>query len=298
MYFTLFSNGKINLYLRVLYKREDHYHEIESIFAPLPIFDIITIKIKNFSDYAIQVEDCPIKTTNRIHINNKSLFEEVSERGDLTKNLIYQLLQILLEKNIKIPKMEIYLEKYIPPGSGVGGGSSNAGTILRFLTQQKIIDFSTALRIAEKIGSDVPFFLYNTISYVYGKGEKIKPLPFFFKYKFYGIICLNSFSISTKEAYQRLKRNHIKKPHIKLELLKNNYEQYAINEFEEVVYQMEPRLNEIKNLLLKTNPKKVLLTGSGSSIFSLYDNEKKMIESYELLKKMEGQTLEFRTFII
>lgn len=158
MDFILFSNGKINLHLRVLYKREDHYHEIESIFAPLPIYDIITIHIKNFSDFATHIEECSIKTSNQIPLKNKCLFEEVTERRDIKKNLIYRLLVTLLKRKIKIPKMQIYLEKYIPPGTGVGGGSSNVGAILKFLILQNILDFPTGLSIAETLGSDVPFF--------------------------------------------------------------------------------------------------------------------------------------------
>ncbi|MFN3604202.1 MAG: 4-(cytidine 5'-diphospho)-2-C-methyl-D-erythritol kinase [Leptonema sp. (in: bacteria)] len=299
MYFTLFSNAKINLYLRVLYKRKDNYHQIESIFAPIPIYDIVIIKIENFQNFAQSIDDFTIKTKNVIRLKNKNSFEEVSERGDIKKNLIYQLLENLLNRRIQIPKMEIFLEKHIPPGSGVGGASSNAGFLLRFLIKQKFIDFSLGLHIANSIGSDVPFFLYNTLCYVTGRGEEITPLKNFLKERLYGILCLNSYSISTKEAYQKLGKSY--KSHnskTNLKLLKKNFLKNMINDFEEVAFQLEPNLKKIQEMFMHTNPKKVLLTGSGSGIFSLYENQQKMLEAYPKLKILEDTNFEFYPFVV
>lgn len=299
MNFVLFSNGKINLYLRVLYKRKDQYHEIESIFVPIPIFDLITLKILNFSDYASSIEDFSFQTINKINLSNAELFEEVTEKRNIKKNLIYQVFDQLLKYKIKIPKLEIYLEKHIPAGSGIGSGSSNAGTLLRFMIKQKWIDFSTGMQIAESLGSDIPFFLYNRISYVSGKGEKILPLKKSFKQRLYCILCLNSYSISTKEAYQKLNRDYIPvASKFDLKLFRKNPFNFLINDFEEVAYEIQPKLKEIKELFLQTQCEKVLLTGSGSGIFAVYENHKKMIEAYNVLKKMENREQNFYSFVL
>lgn len=299
MNFVLFSNGKINLYLKVLYKRKDQYHEIESIFVPIPIFDRITIKISNFSDYAKSMEDFSFQTINNIYLSNRELFEEVTERKNIEKNLVYQVLNKLVSKQIKIPKLQVVLEKNIPPGSGIGSGSSNAGSLLRFMIKQKWIDFSTGLEIAKSLGSDIPFFLYNTISYVRGKGEKIQPLLKGLKQKLYLILCLNSYSISTKEAYQKLNRDYIPvASKFDLKLFRKNPLNFLINDFEEVAYEIQPKLKEIKKLFLQTQCQKVLLTGSGSGIFAVYENQKKMIEAYNILKNMETKEQIFFSFVI
>ncbi|GIX40403.1 MAG: 4-diphosphocytidyl-2-C-methyl-D-erythritol kinase [Leptospiraceae bacterium] len=318
MQYRLKSNVKINLHLDVLYKyceiknnKISYFHKIQSIFFPITCSDVIYINKKN--GIAKKIDQITIRTINSIPLDNRNLFEEVSERGCLKNNLVYKLLEEVL-KNIDLPQLEILIIKRIPPGSGVGGGSSNAGTILRFLIEQNFISFDDANSIANDLGSDILFFLYNKPSIVLGRGEIIHTINKedleIFK-NIYGIINFNNKGISTKIAYESLKKP-LQEDYIKiydthketgkqffhkffpandiksfLEKCKNDFEIYAFG-FKELL--------EIKKLLEITNPLKVMLTGSGSGIYSLYENKKKMLEALSYLKKFENSQRVFRPF--
>ncbi len=315
MHFKFRSNAKINLFLKVLYKRDDGYHQIESIFLPISIADTIYIKIEQ--GIARNIDDILFTTINYIPLENRNLFEEVTERGNIKNNLVYKLFEKLFQLNLQLPVLNIQLIKRIPPGSGVGGGSSNVATILRFLIQQNYLSFNDAIKIAESIGSDVPFFIYNVPCFVTGRGEIIKPIDKKNLYNLeniYGIINFNQKSVSTKKAYNELKKP-LQEEYVKihghnvssgkaffdksfLEVGFDEFLQQCKNDFEFVILEKEPDLLKIKDLMLKTNPIKVLMTGSGSAIFSLYRTKEKMIEVLKHLKKLEIKQSLFRPFKI
>lgn len=314
MYYKLRSNAKINLHLKVLYKRKDGYHQIESLIFPISYSDNIIVTEKN--KIAKSIEDIKISSFNYIGIESRELFESVSERGNIKNNLVYKLFEKIFEYKIEIPQYKVIIYKKIPPGSGVGGGSSNVGTLLRFLISQKILSQNIALKIAESLGSDIPFFIYNHPCYVSGRGEVIELIPEgysnFFK-NLYGIILFNAIGISTKFAYEALKkplqeeykkiygnlRIHQGREFIEKFLPRETLKGFlknCKNDFEVVIFDLYKDLLDEKNLMEKTNPLKVMLTGSGSAIFSLYDDKYKMLEAYKYLKKFENTKRIFKPF--
>ncbi len=315
MHYKFRSNAKINLFLKILYKRNDGYHQIESIFLPISIADTIYIGIEQGT--ARNIEDIKFESINYIPLENRHLFEEVSERGNTKNNLVYKLFEKLFQLNIKLPVLKIKILKKIPPGSGVGGGSSNVATILRFLIQQNRLSFNDALKIAESIGSDIPFFIYNVPCFVTGRGEIVKPIDKKNLYNLeniYGIINFNQKSVSTKEAYKELKKP-LQEEYCKiyghntnsgkaffdksfLEMGFDDFLHRCENDFERIILEKEPELLKIKDLMLKTEPIKVLMTGSGSAIFSLYNTKEKMLEALKHLKKIDNKQSIFKPFKI
>lgn len=315
MHFKFRSNAKINLFLKVLYKRNDGYHQIESIFLPISIADTIYIKMEQ--GIAHGIEDIKFESINSIPLKNRYLFEEVSERGNIKNNLVYKLFEKLFQLNLQLPILKIKILKKIPPGSGVGGGSSNVATILRFLIQQNYLSFNDAIKIAEGIGSDVPFFIYNVPCFVTGRGEIIKPIDKKNLYNLeniYGIINFNQKSVSTKKAYNELKKP-LQEEYVKIyghntnsgkaffdkSFLEMGFEDFlhqCKNDFEPVILEKEPDLIKIKDWMLKTKPIKVLMTGSGSALFSLYKSKEKMLEALKHLKKVDIEQIIFKPFKI
>lgn len=293
------SNAKINLFLHVLNKREDGFHNILSLFLPVSFGDRLRI-ILNTDNFLTEPDKIEFQSINLISLKKPRLeFEEVSEKGNFKKNLIYKLFEILLTKGFKIPKLSIRLYKKIPPGSGLGGGSGNVGALLRFLVKVGILNFNEAYDVAISLGSDIPFFLYNKPSWVMGRGEIIEPLKNSAIFSgLYGILCLNEISVSTKLAYEMLKRPLDKKgfdyTNQKKQLSNflneniENFFNFTRNDFEEPVLNLYPELWECKENLMKTQPLLTRMTGSGSALFSLYNDKKKMIESLRFLNKMDS----------
>ena len=153
---TLKSPAKINLALKIKEKRKDGYHEIETIMQTIDLSDKVTIKKKN--------KGITVKT-NIEALNNK-------------ENIAYKAL-LEMKKYIGNDGIEIYIEKNIPIGSGLGGGSSNAATVIKGINKlfNLSLDNDTLYEIAEKLGSDVPFFILGGTSFVTGRGDIIKKLP-------------------------------------------------------------------------------------------------------------------------
>ncbi len=310
MRYKLFSNAKINLFLNVLYKRKDGYHQLESIFLPIDFGDFLILEFKNKEAKAI--EDFEFSSKNQILLENNNDFDIVSEKGDWKKNLIFKVFEKILEFKIPIPAFHIHLEKHIPLGSGLGGGSSNAGTLIRFFLSQGWISKEKALTIAKSLGSDIPFFLNNLPSIVSGRGEIIEDLPTSHNLlkqlnSLWGILCINSFSVSTREAYELLHRPEYNKNQkisffsIREELLKNpsvSYEKFK-NDFEYVIFPLKKELKGLFDEMQKTHPFYLRMTGSGSSLYAFYESREKRLEAITKLKKLEssyGRKIKFLPF--
>lgn len=255
---TFKSPAKVNFFLHVVGEREDGYHFINSLMSKVSLFDFLKIRVSS-GDY-VKIK-CP---------KNKSLERE--------GNLIYKASRLLLKKmNVK-KGVDVELEKNIPIGSGLGGGSSNAATVLKGLNS--LLKFSMTCedlsRIGSEIGSDVPFFIYEGTAIVEGVGEKVKLLSKFPKIEI--VILSPKYEISTASVYKMIKGGltrgvsngmrdlHFSGIEVVLKSMHNDLEQYALK--------IKPGLAELKNILLGNGALKALISGSGSSIFGIFaDNE-------------------------
>lgn len=244
----VFSNAKINLGLRVLNKRPDGFHNISGIFYPVPLYDFI-----EFSE---------------------SSFDEIRESGfitnaDLQNNLIYKTI-LLLRKSHAIPRLRIFVHKQIPVGAGLGGGSSNAASTLLFLNNYFKLQLSEneLYTLALKLGSDVPFFLFNRPCYVEGRGEMLSPIQFSLRMH-YVLIVFTGLEISTQLAFAKLARKEVSTNYVSL----NNYDFDGVNDFETGLLAENSVLSEIKAAMLTQGALYASLSGSGSAIFGIFNQK-------------------------
>ena len=253
--------AKINIGLKVLGRRADGYHDIETIFQSIDLCDEISIST---AEKGIQIisghRDVPADETN----------------------LCWRAAQLLQAFSGEKRGCNIHIAKRIPVGAGLGGGSSDAAVTLRLLNRlwNLGLDDEVLFKIALKLGADVPFFLNPGSAVAYGVGEELR--RFENKCVFFGVVVYPNIRISTAWAYGNLKLNLTnKKNYIKLEtyfvekLLLQEYPLFFSNDFESLVLEFYPELNEIKALILKSGADFAGLSGSGSAFFGLFQQEEK-----------------------
>lgn len=254
MYIRAF--GKVNLYLDVLNKRSDGYHNILTLFQSVQAYDDIFVEFSE-TEFFESNPDLQIPWDKNILKKTIDIFKK--ETGITNFNL-----------NIK-------LIKRLPIGGGVAGGSADAAAVLSFLTKEFNILESDTVKIAEKIGSDVPFLLKGGTAIGKGRGEILEFLqPLKINIELFPM----SISIDTKKAYEKLDKNweniiHKGDPYVLYKALKENNikvaRENAFNVFEQLVFKDYPELKRKKVL---TSQKQgtifSLMTGSGSTIFRVY----------------------------
>ncbi len=245
-----FPNAKINLGLNIISKRSDGYHDIESVFYPLPLKDVLEI--------------VPASSTEIFLYNS-------TEKIPLHKNICYKAWSLLHQK-YSIEPVHIFLHKNIPSGAGLGGGSSDAAYTLKMLNKIFNLNLSNEelLKLALLLGSDCPFFLLNKACIATGRGESLNPISL--NLKNYTIVLVNpNIHISTQEAYSLITP---KKPTINtteivskpIETWKENLE----NDFEQPIFAKYPILSNIKQQLYNKGALYASMSGSGSTIFGIF----------------------------
>jgi len=252
------SLAKINLDLRVLHKRPDGFHELRTIFQTISLADTIEI------DYA------PGRT--KIDLDSNL---------DIPGNLVLKACDLVLSALKAKGQLRIRLTKRIPMGSGLGGGSSNAATILLALPYllKKKIALEKLLELGAELGSDVPFFLIGGTAAGLGRGTELYPFPDVPASP--GLLITSEIHSSTASAYAALKRKVLPEPSA---AILRDFETFAIrtcspasgpqppavNDFETVVFHQHPQLKSIKGKLLQLGARRAMMTGSGSALFGLF----------------------------
>ncbi|MCX8026949.1 MAG: 4-(cytidine 5'-diphospho)-2-C-methyl-D-erythritol kinase [Thermodesulfovibrionales bacterium] len=253
------SPAKINWYLRVLNKREDGFHNIETIMQTVGLFDEMTFEPSS---------DVEVLMTPSLGLK-------------MEENLVFKTVLKVKELFNSKKGIRIHIKKQIPSGAGLGGGSSNAATTIVALTKMWGLDvnFRKLYEIAQSIGSDVPFFLYSPIAIVKGRGEVIETFKIKHSYKI--MIVKPDISISTSWAYSQLQRSKDFAYHSHLQLFKRalieadwvDVKKHGINDFEGVIFSSYPEFAEIKDGLLGFGARYALMSGSGSSIYAVFEGE-------------------------
>lgn len=273
------SPCKINLFLDIKSKREDGYHFIESLFHTIDLFDIIKIE---------ESKEFKISTSGKYKLND-------NEEDNIVAKIFYHFKnQMELKKNYKIN-----IEKNIPTGAGLGGGSSNAATMIKFFLEElNIKPDNEFIESFSKFGADIPFFIKGGLSWVSEIGEKIYSFNFTLPYKI--ILIYPNINVSTKLAYSKFTENDFNKSdifYIKNLLEKsgkinfNDLYSHTYNIFEKNVFNIEPKIKEYKEKAENEIKRKICMSGSGSSLFALYNqndkNENIIIEEdYNKLKNI------------
>jgi len=262
--------AKINLGLHIVGKRTDGFHDIETIFHRINLFDTITLTKHNTIAVSANAADIPTEH----------------------ENLCWKA-AALLQKELRVSEgVHIHIDKHIPVGAGLGGGSSDAAAVLQALPEfwHQQIEQKTLQFLALQIGSDVPFFLGKHSAYGEGRGERLTYVPFDMPY--WIVVVYPNIHVSTAWAYHTLseKRNGT---FPKRQTLGQTFSlsplQYIVsagNDFEEVVFEAYPKIGEIKRKLFELHAVHALMSGSGSSVFGLFANES---DARNAMKVFEGQ---------
>ena len=267
--------AKINLCLDVLGRRPDGYHELRTIFQSISLHDTLRMRLSRKPGISLTVK------------GNAALSQEPIE-----KNLVYRAVDAL-RRELKFPGgIEIALEKKIPAGRGLGGGSSDAGAALLGLlrltksqnkskTESKI-ELSRLLEIAASLGADVPFFLFGGRAFGIGKGDEIYPLPDLPKLNLL-VVSPSEIHVPTPDAYRwlgapelaSLTKSSASHKLYKFCALCWSAQGRLSNDFETAVFERHSRLDQIKRALLRRGASEALLAGSGSAVFGVFPSPAK-----------------------
>lgn len=251
-----FPPAKINLGLYVVNRREDGYHDLETLFYPIPLQDALeVIAPKNPS-----LKQTTLKQTG------------VVLGGDPEDNLVMKAYR-LLTKEFNLPHVNIYLHKQIPTGAGLGGGSADASFMLKLLNEkfQLQLSLKELAQYATQLGADCPFFIYGKPLFAKGTGNIFSPSTLSLKsYKL--VLCTPGIFVSTKEAFSAIKPQQ---PSYNLEeavqLPLQEWKERVSNDFEASVFAIHPELKEIKEWLYREGAVYASMSGAGSSIYGIFE---------------------------
>lgn len=253
-----FPNCKINIGLSVIEKRQDGFHNVETVMYPIGMNDILEIIISPNKKFTFQ--------TSGINIS-----------GERKHNLVVKAYE-MLKKDFKLEPVEIHLHKTIPPGAGLGGGSADAAYAIKLLNN--IFDLKLTVKqkqqYACQLGSDCAFFIENKPVLAYEKGNRFENIQVELSdYCF--IIVKPEILINTTEAYSLIKPS-IKDTSLK-EVIRQPVEKWKntlINDFEEVIFKRHPEIKKIKDRLYELGAVYASMSGSGSAVYGIFKEQPKI----------------------
>ncbi|MBC7874851.1 MAG: 4-(cytidine 5'-diphospho)-2-C-methyl-D-erythritol kinase [Ferruginibacter sp.] len=259
----VFSNCKINLGLNILHKRNDGYHDLETIFYPLPLTDSLEI-IEN-------------KTNGRNHAFPFTC-SGLPIDGNPLSNLCVKAYRLLKKNFPGIPGVQIHLHKVIPSGAGLGGGSANAAFTLMALNELFDLQLSTGqlVNYASGLGSDCPFFIINKPCLAKGRGEMLEPIEL--DLSPYNLIIVNpGIHVDTGRAFLEIYPARQEKS-LK-EIIATPLERWKDelhNDFEKIIFQKHREIVDIKDSMYRNGAIYAAMSGSGSTVFGIFPKEKKL----------------------
>ena len=258
-----FPCAKINLGLNITEKRADGYHNLETVFFPIPICD--ALEIKTMDERFPSNVACDLKVTgNNVYCNEND-------------NLIVKAYN-MIAADFEIPRVHAHLYKNIPSEAGLGGGSSDAAYMIRLLDQRFRINIGNAEmeKYAARLGADCPFFITAEPSYAEGIGEILSPVNITNNnLEGYSLVVVKpQIAVSTKEAFSNITP---RKPLMCCrEIVAQPIETWKdalCNDFEESVFGIYPQLNDIKNRIYTLGAAYAQMSGSGSSLFGIFKSD-------------------------
>lgn len=274
--FTLPSFAKINLSLRVLGRRSDGYHELRTIFQTITLHDRITFRALDSSKLELECDAADVPADD--------------------SNLVLRAANLLRARFPAERGARIRLEKSIPAGGGLGGGSSNAAVALIGLARLWRIE-TTRDELAElgaRLGADVPFFFTGGCALGTGRGTEVASLPNAPRESL--LIITPRVKISTADAYKALNAPALTKEFAPVNLLISREEAdfsvalptAHVNDFEPVIFQQHPEIERARDALLRAGARDASLSGSGSSVFGVFESESEVERACSRLRVEEG----------
>lgn len=266
-----FPNAKINLGLYITEKRKDGFHNLESIFLPIPIIDLLEIIPSPDGEFRL--------------FTSGLIIDENSENNICVK--AYRLIKTKYD----IPEVHIYLHKIIPTGAGLGGGSSDAVSTLKMLNQlfELNISVNDLLNMASVLGSDCSFFVANQAAFVMGKGDNLQQveLP---EMPDYLVVVQPQIHIPSGWAFSKIipKVAGINLSQIK-DIPISQWKDLINNEFEKPMFALYPEIQNIKNNLYKNSAVYASMSGSGSAVYGFFDKLPKIESLFSGMFYWEGK---------
>jgi len=267
-----FPNAKVNIGLYVTEKRSDGLHNIQTLFFPIKLTDVLEITRENGNNHAEFI--------------NSGLAVD----GKKEDNLCIKAYR-LLSKDFSIPAVRIHLHKIIPFGAGLGGGSSDAAYVLKGLNQFFKLNISSDLlkQYAQKLGSDCAFFIENQTSIGVEKGNVLSPFEINLS-NYFMVIVHPQIHVSTKEAYSQVTPQI---PAISLDIaLKmpiSEWKNHIYNDFEKSIFPQYPEIESIKQQLYNSGAIYASMTGSGSAVFGIFEQKPKLQTLFQSYFYWEGE---------
>ena len=274
-----YPNVKLNVGLWVLRRREDGYHDLDTLFVPYTGFHD-TLEIISGDDYSrtsahLQETYSPEQMAQGITPDGKLMVTLARKEGvdwDPLKDLTAKAYGLLAEQ-YKLPPMKIYLEKTSPVGAGLGGGSADAAFALRMIAELAGLTLSDEelAALAARLGSDCAFFVYNRPMLGSGRGEILEPFDIDLSgYRIEATVPAD-IAVSTADAYRGIVPQERERPLREiLALPVEDWKDRLVNDFETTVFAKFPRLAEIKQSLYDGGAVYAAMSGSGSALFALY----------------------------
>ena len=263
------AHAKINLFLNVVNKRFDGYHDLEMVMAPIDLHDMLTFKKDNSGK---------ITVTSDIEITKK-----------IEDNIVYKI-AVFLQEDFQISEGgEIHIKKNIPIAAGLAGGSADAAATFRALNKlwKLRLSLEDMAKLAINFGADIPFCIYSKLSIARGKGEELLFINKKLKTK---ILLVNpNVKISTKDVFSKVNKEdleHVKITNMSSAIYNKNYEimvRELHNSLEKIAFTMEPKIKEIKHQMIDYGLDGALMSGSGATVFGLSKSKDKLSLVYDLM---------------
>lgn len=272
-----YPNVKINLGLKVLRKRPDGYHDLETLFVPYPgISDVLeVITGEDYSRTLSGLKEHYSHLTQAISEDGKLMITIARREGvdwDPLKDLTAKA-YFLLAAQYQLPPMKIYLEKRSPVGAGLGGGSSDAAFALRMMATLAGLDLTDEqlAGYAAQLGSDCAFFIYNTPMFGSGRGEILEPYPLNLEGYRIEVVIPEGIAVSTADAYRGIVPQEPERPLKEiLRLPVTQWKDNLENDFEKTVFAKYPALAAVKAQLYEKGALYAAMSGSGSACFGIF----------------------------
>jgi 4-diphosphocytidyl-2-C-methyl-D-erythritol kinase len=264
-----FPIAKINLGLNVVERRQDGYHNLETVFYPVPIQD--ALEVYEMDEAFPSAVNCDLKVTN------------LKIEGDEQRNLVVRAYELLKGDFSQLPRVHAHLFKYIPTQAGMGGGSSDCSAMISLLNRQFALGLSEQQMIdyAARLGADCPFFILNRPAYAEGIGERLMPIDLSLR-GWYLAVVRPGIPVSTKEAFSLITpcrpsvncREIVAQP---VETWRGRLE----NDFEKSVFALHPEIGQVKERLYELGSAYAAMSGSGSALFGLFKEEPDLEGEFE-----------------
>jgi len=261
--------AKINLFLNVIGKRSDGYHDLEMVMAPISLYDNILLKPR---------KDKEIRVLSSIEITSKQ-----------EDNIVFKVAAFMQKEYGIETGVDIIIDKRIPIGAGLAGGSADAAATLRGLNKlwKLKLSLDEMAKLGLEFGADIPFCIYNKLCIARGKGENLHFLNKTIKLPI--LIVYPNIHMSTKAVFEKTKlidKKEVKVTRMAEAVYNRNYElivEELYNSLEAIVFEMEPTIQRLKEQMQGTGVKGVLMSGSGSTVFAICKDKNKLRELSHVL---------------